>query len=174
MNAIQLLRSQLKSAHETMEATMADATDEVAHFTDIGKALPVGAAYAHAVLAEDMIVSGMLAHQEPLAKDTTEVGVSAMMPTMDKWAEHEQWTKTVKVDLPKFKTFAEKVYAASDEYLAGLSDGDLENEIDLTSMGMDKKTVEDIITNFLILHMANLAGEVSAAKGFQGQKGYPW
>jgi len=30
-----------------MEATMADVTDASAHFTDTGKALPVGAAYAH-------------------------------------------------------------------------------------------------------------------------------
>lgn len=174
MNAIQLLREQLQSAHETLEATMADVTDKTAHFTKIGKALPVGAAYAHAVLAEDIIVATMLAHTTPLSAENPETGVSEPMPPFDKWDQHEKWYQSVKVDLAKMREFAKKVYKAGDDYLASLKDEDLNQEVDLSGMGMGKKNLVFIINNFLILHTANLTGEISAAKGVQGLKGYPF
>jgi hypothetical protein len=37
-----------------------------------------------------------------------------------------------------------------------------------------KHKLADVLTNFVILHVANLTGEISAAKGFQGLKGYPF
>ena len=174
MNCVQLLRDQMKWAHEVMEGTMADVTEEVAHFVKTGKALPVGAAYAHAVMSEDVIVATMLANKKPLCTTGVETGLSEPMPGMDQWEKHDQWARTVKVDLAKFKEYAAKVYVATDEYLVGLTDAGLEKEIDLTGMGMGKQNVAYVISNFLVLHAGNLAGEVSAAKGFQGLKGYPF
>ena len=121
MNIIQLLRDQVKWSHETMESTMADVKDEMAHFTDMKKALPVGAAYAHAVMGEDVIVSTMLANKKPVA-ESMETGLSEPMPSMQNWDKHDQWARTVKVDLPKFKTYAQKVYEASDAWLASLKE----------------------------------------------------
>ncbi len=172
MNATQLLREQLKSSHETMEGTMAGVNTDVAHFGDTGKALPVGAAYAHAVISEDVIVSTMLAQKTPLSTDNSKTGLSEPMPSMSEWDKHDQWTKTVKVDLPKFKAFAQEVYKATDDYLTTLKEEDLEREIDTPGMG--KHTLAWLITNIVILHNANLTGEISAAKGVQGLKGYPF
>lgn len=173
MNSIALLREQLKSAHETMEATMADVTPQVAHFAQTNKAIPVGAAYAHCVLSEDMIVSQMLAKKKPLYESNSEVGVSEMMPTQGgEWDKHEQWYKTVQVDLPKIKSYAQKVYSATDNYLASLEEADLDNVIEVPGMG--KMTLAAIFSGWVLLHIANLTGEVSAAKGLQGLKGYPF
>lgn len=172
MNSIQLLRELLKSSHETMEGTMADVTTVVAHFADTGKALPVGAAYAHAVMGEDMVISTMLAQKTPLSSDSSKTGLSEPMPSMSEWDKHDQWAKTVKVDLPKLKAFAQEVYKATDDYLMTLTEEDLDREIDTPGMG--KQTLSWLITNFVILHNANLTGEISAAKGVQGLKGYPF
>lgn len=174
MNAIQLLREQFNSAHFTQDATMADVTDASAHFNDLSKALPVGAAYAHSVIGEDVVLSMMLAHKTPLSSDTSKTGLSEPMPSQAEWDKHEQWAKSVKVDLVKLKAFAQDVYKATDAYLAGLKDEDLEKEFDLSSMGMGKQTVVFVINNFLLLHTANLTGEISAVKGVQGLKGYPF
>lgn len=171
---VQLLRDQMKWAHDTMEATMADVTHDIAHFTKTKKALPVGAAYAHAVIGEDVVISMMLAGKKPIAKNAKDIGVSALMPSMSEWDKHEKWAQTVKVDLPKFKKYAQKVYKATDKWLASLTDKNLAKELDLSSMGMGKQTIVYVFTNFILLHMANLTGEVSAAKGFQGKKGYPF
>ncbi len=172
MNVIQLLREQFNAAHYTQEATIKDVTAEIAHFANTNKALPVGAAYAHSVVGEDMVLSQMLAHKAPLSADNSLTGLSAPMPSQEHWDKHEEWAKTVQIDLAKLKAFAQKVYAATDEYLASLTEQDLSKEIDLGPMG--KQTVLFVINNFLLLHIANLTGEVSAAKGFQGQKGYPF
>jgi len=171
MNTIQMLRDQLKWEHETLESTMADVTEDCAHFSDLGKALPVGAAYAHAVVSEDVIVSTMLANTKPVYENV-ETGLSEMMPGFDQWENHDTWAKTVKVGLEKFRNYAAKVYEASDKYLASLKEEDLEIEKDLGMMG--KRNLFNIISNFLILHSANLSGEISASKGFQGLKGYPF
>jgi hypothetical protein len=41
------IRGQLRSANWLIEETFPDVTDEMAHFAPPGKALPIGAAFAH-------------------------------------------------------------------------------------------------------------------------------
>lgn len=172
MNAIELLREQLKSAHETLDATMAEVTEEVAHFANTNKAMPVGAAYAHAVLAEDIVVATMLAQTQPLSAAKQDIGLSEPMPPFAQWDKHEQWMQTVKVDLPKLQAFAKEVYEATDKYFATLTEMDLDKEIEVHGMGTQKLVF--VINNFVILHIANLTGEISSVKGLQGLKGYPF
>lgn len=173
MNAIQLLRDQFRSAHDSLEATVGDVSVAAAKFDEkLGKAIPAGAAYAHAVLEEDLLLSKMLADKKPIFTTNEEVGVSEQIPAMDKWSEHERWYKTVIVDIPKFREYAKKVYQASDDYIATLKDEDLDEEIDRPVIGKQKTAF--MLTNFFLLHIANLTGEVSAAKGMQGLKGYPF
>lgn len=172
MDVITLLRQQLRAAHETLEATMSDVNPNVAHFVETNKALPVGAAYAHAVIAEDMILATMLAGTTPLSSGNEETGLSEPMPGFDAWDKHEAWARSVKVDLTKLREFAKSVYQATDAYLAGLKAEDLDKELDLPVFG--KQNLAHVISTFVILHIANLTGEISAAKGFQGHKGYPF
>jgi hypothetical protein len=171
MNAVQLLRNQLKGVHELQESTMADVTSEAAHFKETGKAHPVGASYAHSVISEDVIVSTMIAKKDPVFKDGGDIGLSEPMPSFQEWDKNEAWVKSVNIDLDKFKEYAKRVYQATDDYIATLSEADLENELDLGEWGKHK--MSDVLSNFVILHIANLTGEISAAKGFQGLKGYP-
>lgn len=172
MNAVTLLRNQLAWAHHTLEATVADTKDKALHFTDTGKALSVGAAYAHAVLEEDIVVATMFTHKKPLSQGNKNTGVSEPIPDFSEWEKHETWAKNVKIDLPKLQAFAKKVSKQTDTYLAGLTDEDLDQEIERPMIG--KQTLAFFISTFVILHIANLAGEISAAKGMQGLKGYPF
>lgn len=172
MNAITLLRQQFESAHHSLESTVGDASPDVLNFNETNKAIPVGAAYAHSVLEEDILMSTMLTNKEPIFKDAESVGISEEIPSMEHWDQHEQWYKTVKVDLPKFREYARQVYKATDEYLATLKDEDLDVEIERPMIG--KQNTAFMLTNFFLLHIANLTGEISAAKGIQGLKGYPF
>lgn len=172
MTALELIKEQMKSVHELMESTVSGSSDEVIHFSETKKALPVGVAYAHAVISEDVIVSTMLVKSTPLSSDNSKTGLSIPMTSFSEWDKYEEWVKSVKIDLAKLQVFAKEVYAATDKYLLTLSDSDLEKEIDTGGMGTH--TLSHLLTNFVILHNASLTGEVSAAKGFQGQKGYPF
>lgn len=171
MNAIELLRQQFKDAHEGMEMTMDDVTKEVANFHETGKAVPVGAAYAHAVMSEDMTLSMIVLHITPLF-EKEDLGFSVLPPDMEHWSEYENWYKKVDVDVTKLREYAKKVYEATDAYLGTLTEGDLDKALEVPGMG--QKTLGYLLNNWMLLHFASLNGEVSAAKGFQGKKGYPW
>jgi hypothetical protein len=174
MNSIQLLKQQLISVHNLQEQTISDTKEKNLHFTKTGNALPAGAAYAHSVIGEDMVLTTMLTNKTPLSAGKSETGLSKPMPSFAQWDKHEQWAKTVKIDLPKLQKFAKKVYKATEEYIDTLKEKDLDKEFDLSSMGAGKQNLAYILNNFIILHTANLTGEISAAKGFQGLKGYPF
>lgn len=60
MDAISTLQDGLQWAHELLEMVMADVTPEQAHWQPPGIASPLGAIYAHAVLAEDAVINAML------------------------------------------------------------------------------------------------------------------
>jgi len=171
MNAVDLLKLQFQNAHENLEGTMNDVTSEVAHVRELGKALPVGAAYAHAVCSEDVLLSLFLAHKDPILK-SAETGLSEPMPGFDAWDQHALWAQHVTVDLEKFRNYAKDVYGATDSYLKTLKEEDLDSEVEMGQFGKFK--LGFVLSAFFLLHIANLTGEVSAAKGLQGLKGYPF
>jgi len=97
----------------------------------------------------------------------------------DDWATRfEAWCRRVRVDLPAFRAYAKAVYEATDAYLAtlpaALPDAELSREVDLSAMGMGKKTVGFVLDNALLGHAYCHCGEISAIKGVQGKKGYPF
>lgn len=176
MTALQLLKDELKDAHATFEGTVADVIVKQLHKDPGGKALPLGAIYAHLVFSEDVIVHGMLQGKRPLSETTwkEKTGASKPLPPMDeKWSQaHEKWAKSVKINLPQLRKYAKAVYGATDAYMKRLKDKDLEKELDLGPMG--KNTIAHLLSGFIIGHTNSLAGEASVLKGIQGAKGYPF
>lgn len=172
MNAIELLRLQFENARQTLESTMSDVTSETAHVRELGKALPVGAAYAHAVCSEDILLSAFVTHSDPIMKDAVSIGLSEAMPDFTHWDKHAVWAQNVTLDLPKFRAYAKDVFTATDSFIHTLKDEDLDREIDMGQFGKHK--LGFILSAFFLLHTANLTGEISAAKGLQGLKGYPF
>ena len=176
LTALQLLKDELKSARENFERTVADVTEKNLYKIPGGKALPLGAIYAHSIFSEDVIVQGMIQKKGALS-DTTwkgKTGASAPLPPMDEqWAiNHEMWANSVNIDLKQFREYAKAVYAATDDYMNSLHDEDVEKIIDLGSWG--KQSLAQVIANILIGHTHSLTGEISVLKGLQGLKGYPF
>jgi hypothetical protein len=176
VDQVLFLREQLQSAHGLLEDTVGDSTSEHLHYIPQGHALPVGAAYAHVLFSEDMLVQGMLRSSAPRFSTLNgRSGVSEPMPDFSPaaWAGYEGWTRRVKVDLPALRAYGKQVYADTDAYLAGLSEADLAKSVDLSDLGFGNQTLAWFIGRILIGHVDNLTGEISAAKGLQGLKGYP-
>jgi hypothetical protein len=177
MDALSLLREQLRDAHALLEAVMEGVTPEAAHWIPPGRANPVGATYAHVVVSEDRTINGILRHRRPLY-DTTwsgKTGLNELMPPRgDEWNDYEPWTRRVRVDLPAAHEYASAVYADSDAYLASLSPGDFDTEIDLSGMGSGQVTLGWILSRLVVGHADNIAGEISCLKGLQGLQGYPF
>lgn len=173
--ATELLLTQLKAVHGALEQTMEGVTDEVAHYMPAGKANPIAGTYAHLVFSEDLFMHNFLMKTAPLCeseyKDKT--GASELHP-MEWEVAYPKWLKEVKLDVTKFREYAIAVYAATEEYVATLTDEDLEKDVDMSSFGMGSKKTHDFIANIISGHAYSITGEVAVLKGIQGLKGYPF
>ena len=79
----------------------------------------------------------------------------------------------VSVDLSALKSYAADVYAATDAYLATLTDADLDRELDLDAVGFGTRKLDWMLNLLLLNHVGTETGEIAVLKGIQGAKGYP-
>ena len=171
MDAISTHREALRWAYDLLTMVMADVTPELAQTTPPGIANPLAAIYAHAVLDLDMIPSFILQQKLPLYQSTWKGKTGISNP---QWQMSFEWARSVQVDLPAAREFAQAAYEKADEYLTSFTDTDLAREIDLTEVGLGKRSLNWCISALVISHLNNMIGEISVLKGIQGVKGYPF
>ena len=172
MDSISLLRIQLEQAHDWLNATLGEPDEAQLHAAPPGSALPVGAAYVHAVITEDQMVA-MLRGSEPLFATVWagKNGLSEPMPTHGpNWSRYADWTRSVRIDLPTFRRYAEAVQRDALSYLYFIEPDDLDRELDI---GAGKQSLGAVLGWLVIGHLHDLTGEISAARGLLGLKGYP-
>jgi hypothetical protein len=174
MDAVDLVRSQYKGAHDLLEATMQDVTPELAHWAPPGVANPLGASYVHIVGAEDFILSGMVRGTAPLAAGGFAGKVGVSEPPPGPGPGMDAWARRVKVDLAQTRAYAQAVYQQTDDWLATLSAADLDKPIDMSSFGMGQQPMSVLVAGIVIQHINNHLGEIACLKGLQGAKGYPF
>jgi hypothetical protein len=177
---VSLFREQIQAAHQLVEGTIANVTPEQAHWSPPGIAVPLGASYAHIVISEDGTVSGLLKGAAPLFASSWagKVGVSELPPMMNPekvgFPDWSGWSRRVRVDLAALQQYAKAVYAATDGYLASLTDKDLSRSVDLSALGLGKSSVSYILINGILGNAFSHGGEISCLKGLQGVRGYPF
>lgn len=173
--AVEILLNQLKAAHQTLELTMVDVTDEVAQYMPPGTANPIAGTYAHLVFSEDMFMHNFLKKTKPLMETTfkDKTGASEVQPAEWKVA-YPKWLKEVKLDMKEFREYANAVFADTEEYVASLSEKDLEKDVDMSAFGMGERKTYDFIANLITGHVYPIMGEISVLKGIQGLKGFPF
>ncbi len=174
------LREVMAAGHRLLDATMADVAGDVAAWRPPGTALPIAACYAHVVIAEDGMVSGILKKGLPLFMGAWagKTGLSALPPgpdpkggPMPDWSD---WARNVTVDVAPLRRYATAVYAASDAFLADMADEELSRPLDLTAFGLGMRTVGFLLIEGLALHASVHAGEIACLKGLRGLKGSPF
>jgi len=174
MDAVRLIQTQMDGSHGLLEQTMADVTPELVQWLPPGVANPIGATYAHAVVSEDTLLNDMLKGAPSLAGTAFagKTGLSEMPPRAGEG--YAEWTRTVQIDLPALRAYAQAVYHGTSDYLSALSAADLERPVDLSGFGLGEQNVAFVLTNILDWHIDAHCGEISCLKGLQGAKGYPF
>jgi hypothetical protein len=166
-----LVKGLLGRNREVLEGTMADVAAEHAHWAPPGKALPIGALYIHVLTAEDFFIQSLLKGGAPLWDSTWKSTMGLSEPRPPRGQPWEDWARRVRIEMPKLRDYAKAVYAATDAYVDGLGEADFAKEIEFNGA---KMPVGRFLLGVLCTHCANHAGEISALKGFQGLKGYPF
>ena len=176
MSQVDLLREQLRQAEEFLETTLSDVTAGQAHWSPPGSANPLGATLAHLITGEDAFVGGMLAGKGPLGTGAwaDRTGLSEPPPPPFPPKPWNEWGRRLRVDLEALRGYGIAVFAATDEYLASLDDGNLARTMDLSVVGLGEQTLGWVISNAVLGHRLSHWGEISCLKGLQGGKGFPF
>ncbi len=172
MNAIELFCSQIAASREIVQGTVADLTQELCDHRPEGTANPIGACYAHLLTSEDFIVNMILRGRQPLMMGewAGKSGMSA--PPPGPGGDHHAWATSVKLDIAQAREYAKAVYKATDDYLNSITPEDLDVEIEVPGLGKHPRAY--FLGVGALIHPANHVGEISALKGVQGAKGYPF
>ncbi len=179
MHATELLREQLKEVHQYVEEIMANVTPEQVHWHPAGTVVnTLGGNYAHIILTEDLVINALLKGGTPFFASTWagKTGMSSLPPLptpeisgLPSWQE---WSTQVHIDLNALRSYAQAAYAASDEYLATLSDEQLSQTVDLSWVGLGTPTIQWILSDVLVGHAFSHGGEIACLKGLRGSQGY--
>jgi hypothetical protein len=160
------LQQQMQALHGILETAIRDCPAGT-----LAKKLPgatinsIGAIYAHTILGEDGILNGLVRGGTPVYYAggwAPKVGLD-----MPKGGMEPDWAVTLDLDL--FRQYAAAVYQATDEYLATVSDAELDRIVEPGFA--PPMPVRSLVTNILAWHVATHQGEISALKGVQGFNG---
>lgn len=169
MNVSSVISAQFAQTHQILGGIMADVDDATAHRQLPGSTVgTIASIYAHLVLDEDFIVSGMVQGKAPLHA-TGGWAAKSGVESPGSPIQNPEWAAKVRLT-PAFNDYAQAVYAATDAYLAAASDGELARVVE-TPLG--KQPVTSAL-GLAIYHHAQHSGEIAALKGVFGQKGLPF
>jgi len=165
------LQQQLAMGHDILAQTVGGCSEDALNKNLPGATITsIGSIYAHAVFGEDAIVQGMLQGKPPVYQAQGWAGkLSVDMPSDPSMTP--DWGKSVKMDLATFCDYAKAVYAATDAFVAGLSDADLDRKLETGFAG--EQTVAWVL-GMCVNHVDTHTGEIAALKGVQGLKGLPF
>ena len=169
MDAVDAMKRAVNASHQWYQGTMADVSTDQANYLPDGVAHPIGELAAHTVQSEDYIINQML-RKEPMlwVKDGWEgkLGIPNVV-------RHDNATaRGFTCDPQSLLPYTQAVFANTETYLSGLNAGDLDRTMDLQQLGT--MTVADVLFFLLVGNTFAHTGEISALKGIQGAKGYPF
>jgi hypothetical protein len=119
----------------------------------------------------DAIVNGMLKGGAPRFATEWAGQLGAAAPQMSLSYE---WGRSLQPNLAALRKFGQSALADTDAYLDQLKDADLDRMVDLSNVGLGTRSVGWVFNALVASHLNNMAGEISALKGVQGKKGYPF
>ena len=173
MNTIELTQYALDNALAILRQVTADLTQEQADWTPPGIANPIGGLYWHTLSSVDEIVHGWGMGETPLyqREGWREKVLTVSVPEPEHGGDYLAYLRTIRVDLAALHEYAEALAGAAQGWLTTLSPQDLERRIQ-TPIG--ELNLAQMLETFVIWHINSHCGEISALKGCQGVKGYPF
>jgi len=167
MDAQDYLQRQFSEVRRLSGAPLQEITDEHVNWMPPGTANVISAILLHQAGTEDAIVQQRLRGESRIwERDgwAEKTGITMTPGSRGGWEELKGQT----VALTPIQAYAATVHAATDAYLASLTDEELRREMPWPFGGT--RTVADFLA-LIVVHTVFHAGEVSALKGVQGVPG---
>jgi hypothetical protein len=175
-NTVELTHYSLGFAFETFEGLVSDLTPEQAHWMPPGNAIPIGSLYWHIIKYVDHIVHDWGMGQPSLRQREgwqEKVVITSPPPEPDDpMLDLRAIREGVSVDLPALHDYARATAQAVLDWVASLTAEDLADRMIETRYGTFN--LSQMLDSLIIWHINAHCGEISALKGCQSLKGYPW
>lgn len=173
MDAITLLRRQFTLMHHVLTQVTADLTAEQVHAAPGGRAMTIAANWVHLVNGEDAMAA--LAFNVPDLSGSEwagRTGASELEQIDADW-DMAAWAQRVTIDPAQWRTYMQAVHTRTLTLLATLHPADLDRSVDPSIWGLPEQPLGTFLGH--MLEDANWhTGEISALKGLQGLRGYPF
>jgi hypothetical protein len=153
------------------DGTVADVTQEHADHVPEGVAHPIGELIAHVLHTEDFMVNTAILGK-PTLWESAGWGERLGVPMVV--GQETAAARAYRADKAALLEYGSAVHEATRAYLSSLTDADLDRELDLTHIGMDKYSLGHFLTTMVLGNNFAHTGEISALKGTLGLKGYPF
>jgi hypothetical protein len=173
MNAMELLQHSLDNSFEILGLVTRDLTQEQCDWLPPGIANPIGALYWHTVSGAEEVAGGWLDGPQPLYERAgwrqAVLGTGPDGVDGAEAAQGQVWK--ARVELPALHEYARAVAMELRRWVGTLSQADLDRVVH-TPIG--DYTVARALQTFVVWHIDAHCGEISALKGCQGARGYPF
>jgi hypothetical protein len=171
MDALELLRKQVRETYAWLEMTLEDISEEQANWRPPGTANSIGAVYAHAIIAADSGLSTQIRGVMPIMASEYQgkVGISEIAPFGRDWGE---WARSVRVEWALLRRYGDDVRRRIVDYVDSATDDDLVKKIDMTFAELGVWAGLDLFNLHGNNHIRIHGGEIACLKGLQGRRGW--
>ena len=170
MDARDYLQRQFSEVRRLSGAPVQEISEEQMNWAPPGTANVISAILLHQAGTEDAIVQQRLRGEQRIWERENWAEKTGIAMTPGRGGGWEE-LKGQAVALAPIQAYAAAVHAATDTYLAALTDEELRREMPWPFGGT--RTVADFLA-LLAVHTVFHAGEVSVLKGVQGAQGIPF
>ena len=171
MDAVDLLRYQVKGTYAWLEMTVSDVTEEQANWKPPGVANSIGSVYAHLLISADFDLNSRVYGRMPLVAGEFKgsVGLSEMHLGGFDWHD---WASRLRVDWKALRRYGRAVRQCVEGYVDSLTMDELERRVDMSAHGLGIWKGLDIYNLHGIDHPRLHGGEIACLKGLQGVSGW--
>jgi len=158
MNTVELVQYSLAVAFDILKQVTADLTQEQTDWRPPGIVNTIGSIYSHILNYADCFVQDYCIEGKP-PPDSIESRPDALK------------MQDVQANPTELHAYADSVKNKIQDWLSSLTPADLDRKFDTT---IGELTLGQMMEIYIIWHTNVHCGEISALKGCQGAKGYPW
>lgn len=168
MNGVASIKEMLGLARQYLDAAIQETDAETLTKKLPGATVgPIGEIYGHTIGNEDWAFNQLIQGKEQLLTS----GGWASKLGLDAASQEHDWGSVAQNHMAELQAYGKAVTAATDAFLDGLKDADLDQPIDFFGR---KESMGWVIADTVLVHVAFHSGEIASLKGVMGQKGLPW
>ena len=169
MDVKTFIQQQMSNVHGQVDIVMKDLNEEQFNWLPPGMINPISAILLHLLSGEDFFIQGIIQGNPGRWDDQGwlgKIGIQAPGGPGSNW----DIFKTASVSIAPVLAYGRDVRAATDTYLAALTEDELDRQVSFAG----KMVSVGEVLNILMSHITCHAGEIAAVKGMQGIKGLPF